>query len=351
MKFKIEDPNAKFQALMNNAIKTIKSVPLHRYDLLEDGVTMSLMTAWRSCPTKARCIMQGMYKPGFSRAITFGNVFHSALEWGLTQYKNGNIETPDWFTDTCNIRALVESLSKEFSAEYTLADGTGKGYFDEAFNFLPIIIPLYFKYWKEDFFGAEKKEFIEIEKSFNVKYLDRVMLRGKRDAIYKDANGGLWLMEHKTKAQIPEHALSMTISRDFQVMLYIAAYYIETGIKLKGVLYNIIRKPMLRQKRTESIDEFYKRVAMDIQQREQHYFIRFPVSIPWSDVGVFMHRFEKEMIEFISWVHDDPELDYQFTKECNGVYGQCPFLDYCDGGKSDTSLYHVRERLHPELGV
>jgi len=292
-KFKIaEDP---FKALMAKAKADIRYTPIHRYNLLDDGATMSLLTTWRSCPTKARCVMAGMYKPGFSKAIIFGNVFHSALEWVLNQYKAGVLDSPDWFYDTCNLRALIQSLNEEFSAEYTLADGTGKGYFDEAFNFLPVVIPLYFRYWKEDFFGDDKKEFVEIEKSFKVKYLDKVSLRGKRDAIYKDSKCDMWLMEHKTKSRIPEHALSMTISRDFQVMLYIAAYYLETGIKLKGVLYNIIRKPMLRQKKTESQGDFFKRVAVDIKQREQFYFMRFNVPIPWSDIGVFLLRFEKEI--------------------------------------------------------
>jgi len=325
--------------------------PAHKnplsFSLKDDGITQSLITAWRRCPTRARMIMQGYYRPGHSRAIIFGSVFHSAIEWSLNKYKLREAIHPAWFFEPENKTKLANHLTKTFQSEFEKADATGKSYYEEAFNIIPIMIPRYFKYWKEDFFGETKKEFIELERSFKVE-TELLTFKGKKDGVYKEGDD-LWLLENKTKSQIPEDAISMTISRDLQVMLYILCHYLETEQIPKGVLYNIIRKPGLRKKIAESYKDFLKRIAQDIDDRPQHYFIRFPVIISWEEVMKFKIKLYNEMEQFIKWYKSKPELDPQYTHECNSVYGKCGFLEYCDSGGKDFSMLQVLKNHHPEL--
>jgi len=333
---------------LKEAVEAVRKKEPIPFSLKRDGITQSLLTSWRKCPTRTRIAMKGYYIPGASKALIFGSVFHSALEWSLSQLKE-RAGIPEWFSEPSVLLELMDALKNEFQDEYNEANGDGKSFFDESYEMVPIIIPRYFKYWKEDFFGDTKKEFVEIERSFSTPFNDLITLRGKRDGIYAEPSGAKWLMEHKTKGMIPEEALSMTISRDLQVMMYSLAYYLETGEHLRGVLYNIIRRPGLRKKAIESRTQFMQRVLEDIDSRPQHYFIRFPAPVSVTAIEAFRIKFEKEINRFIEWTQEDEKFDIQHTHECTSMFGKCPFLQLCDSEGTDYSMLQVRKSHHPEL--
>jgi len=84
-------------------------------------------------------------------------------------------------------------------------------------------------------------------------------LAGKVDMLVR-SGGGLWLVEHKTASIIDGNYLE-NLWTDFQIALY--AHYIGMSIQepVVGVIYNILGKPMLNQRKGETEQEFEQRRA------------------------------------------------------------------------------------------
>lgn len=316
------------------------------YNPKTDGVTMSLFSIYRTCPTRARMALKGYYIPGNSASLIYGNVFHEAMDLCLNEIKKGCIQAPEEF-DREFMKKLALQLHNNFEEEYNASEAKFKQEFLLTFEVMEYLIPQYFKFWAEDFFGPNKKEYIQIEKTFKVPFAG-TFLKGKKDGVYLDVNKNGWLLEHKTKSQIKEEALSMTIARDFQNNLYMLAHYLEEKVKLKGVLYNIVRKSSLRQKAGETPVEFARRIGQDISDRPDFYFIRFHVNIPWSHISTFSRKFYKELKNFLAWWESDERNDYEFTGNCVNQFGACPYIVYCDSGRENLEGLEQRE-LFQEL--
>ncbi len=313
-----------------------------------DGVTMSMLTTYRTCPTEARMSFSGYYFPGTSAALIYGSVFHEAMDICLNCIKAGIIKSPEDF-DKDFMTNLLLQLHGNFEEEYNAAELKFKEEFIMSFGIMRYLIPEYFKFWKEDFFGDNKKEYVNIEEVFNVPFAG-TKLRGKKDGVFLDTKKHHWLLEHKTKSQIKEDALSMTVARDFQNNLYMLAHYLETGIKMKGVLYNIVRKSSLRKKVNETGEEYVRWVGADIKERPDFYFVRFLVGIDWKIISSFSRKLAKEVSQFLKWWETDEKFDSEYTHSCSAVYGTCPYIQYCDSGHQNFSGLEQRE-LFPELNT
>lgn len=85
------------------------------------------------------------------------------------------------------------------------------------------------------------------------------VLKGKVDGIVK-RGGEYFLLEHKTAAQMGADYLER-LWTDFQVTLY--AHYVEQalGIRISGIIYNILVKAKLQQSRGETEAEYEARHA------------------------------------------------------------------------------------------
>jgi len=317
------------------------------YHPQKDGVTQSMIHTWRGCPVKARMTLKGYKKPASSTAVIFGSVFHEAIAEVYSQIKNNIIQSAEDYNNDHKV-SLTRFITKFFEAEYDSQTVPGKEQFDFSFQVVPGLIYEYLKFWKEDF-GFE---YLAIEENFKTEGPCLIPLRGKRDAVLKGVfNGGdRYLMEHKTKSQISEGNLGMTISRDLQNLLYIYTYNLEhSKNQLSGVLYNIIRKPMLRKKANESMPEFGTRCLLDIQQRPEHYFMRFDVPITPKVINNFSVKFASEMMRYLTWWETNEKYDQENTANCYMYNSPCQFIEYCDSNYQDTALLEIKPKHFSEL--
>lgn len=98
-------------------------------------------------------------------------------------------------------------------------------------------------------------------------------LSGVLDAVVEDATGGLWLLEHKTTSD-PDDILGKTAT-DLQLSIYFnAATELYGADRLRGAIYNVVRKPLLRPRAGESVEAFGLRVEADADARPEWYFRR-----------------------------------------------------------------------------
>jgi hypothetical protein len=182
-------------------------------------------------------------------------------------------------------------------------------------------------------------------------------LRAKIDGIYRDSRGFLWIMEHKTKSSIDSWFLGAQLAHDFQTRYYswIALNALQEGIipnakpsdKFGGVLYNVVKRPTIRQRKKESEAEFYKRLKESIDQDPDKYFHRYECSISedelveWADLVLFPTL--QEMADWFVSLQQaknlgTPDLapkNYKNTTHCNNNYGLCKYFLACTTNKTD----------------
>ena len=115
--------------------------------------------------------------------------------------------------------------------------------------------------------AVENFDVVALEKSFEGPIINpetkaasrSFVLGGKVDGIVKEGDE-YFLLEHKTASQIDASYLEK-LWTDFQIILY--AWYLEQtmGIKISGVIYNVLVKAKLRQSKGETEAEFEARRA------------------------------------------------------------------------------------------
>ena len=323
------------------------------YDFSKHGVTQSLLSKWRECPTKARMYLQGYYRPGTGIALTFGNMFHHLCEKFYTKVKNHEGDNEEHEVKPAgpvnmSPELIEEMLRRDFDDEYQRTPAEDRGVFEEAILFCKIVFPEYLDYWKGDFSGEKKKNWVALEKQFAMPTHGSNFI-GKRDGEYKDQSGNLWLFETKTKSRWNELYLGMIIARDIQVNSYMLAQKHDYNEMPVGVLYNVVRRPQLRQKKDENREQFGNRIREDVQARKEFYFTRLEVPILADQVVDFEGRFNQELSDFVEWSKRDPKLDRQCNGACESVYGPCDFLKYCHSGKKDAQGLSVRKKMFNEL--
>ncbi len=110
---------------------------------------------------------------------------------------------------------------------------------------------------------------------------------GKIDGLVM-LNGAYYLFEHKFLAAFDSSDVEW-LPKDLQVLSYVYAMQEKYGIHIQGIVYNVCRKPKLRQKKTETVTEFRDRILMDLSDRPEHYFERFTVMVNQENVADIPH--------------------------------------------------------------
>jgi len=111
---------------------------------------------------------------------------------------------------------------------------------------------------------------------------------GKIDGLAVLHDGRLALMEHKTcGADIgPDSDYWLRLRANQQVMQYVLAAR-ALGWDVALVLYDVTRKPSIRVKQNETVEQYAARLAADCQERPDFYFARREVPILEQDLEEF----------------------------------------------------------------
>ena len=115
-------------------------------------------------------------------------------------------------------------------------------------------------------------EAVDTEIDFNVPLgrMRGVRLFGRVDKRFKH-RGVWWLGEFKTTSNTSLFVKSLDTARQATTYTYAA---IKSGIEVEGVLYDLIRKPALRRRVEETVEDFGKRIIVDYRDRPNEYYSR-----------------------------------------------------------------------------
>ena len=205
-------------------------------------VSTSEMRVFQRCEREHALLYTLGYKPiERAHALRVGSLVHAALEsWWLwrTDSEVGRLDTAlakvahAIREDDCRVdefdRVRVEELIRGYHAEW--ADEPLETIAVEAEFTTPIVDPD---------MGTE---------------LPGIVLGGRIDALVRDADGYVWVVEHKTATDPGAGAYWARLSLDLQCSVYLIGAQ-ALGFKPKGVLYDVIGKPKVVPLKATPIDQ------------------------------------------------------------------------------------------------
>lgn len=272
-------------------------------DLEKDGVTYSFLNEFMLCREQARLsYVEGYTRDGVTEALEFGSLFHKGME----VVASGK-----------SVKSALAAITKEaadITKQRRLKQRDANTILELATK-AKIIFPWYHEYWKQKKGHEFRGKMVAQEESFRLEHridyhrlddkggkLSRiVVLRGRFDAVLR-LNGQLWLMENKTKSQIDEEGLTASLKQDLQTMLYCHAIKMKWGEAPVGVLYNVIRRPQLRQKQSETLQEFYQRLEDEVRGDPDRFFMRWEVNFGPKDIERWVERsLNPILMQVCSW--------------------------------------------------
>ena len=172
---------------------------------------------------------------------------------------------------------------------------------------------------------AEKDEsvkYFSTEEHFVVDLPDGNKLQGYFDGICTDENG-TWVHELKTTGAFGEKYLD-DLLRDEQATAYIYGAR-KLGYEVKGVRYLIVQKPKLRQKKTETEEDYLERIRQ--WYKDENRFVLHYVFRDQTQLDIF----ERDLISTCADIGRAREnkVFYPSPQNCKTTFRRCPYKDIC----------------------
>ena len=179
-------------------------------------------------------------------------------------------------------------------------------------------------------------------------YAYRVRIRNPRTGRYStsfdlagfadgvtDCGGWLELVENKLRSSIT--ALDVRrVPLDRQVALERYGLWRATGKEVRRTRYRWVRKPSIKQRQNESVDEFVERLRADYRERPDFYAVEEQSFNDPAD----MLRVEAEIWSWQQQLRAAMARGFfdRDTSRC-ADYGQCAFVPLCSGDPDAHALY------------
>lgn len=331
------------------------------------GITQSILQNFLACRYRERLSLDGWEPKRQKASFRFGSLIHDTLEFYYNGIRAGTFVKAR-LAET--LKAIVSKIGQTTTLNLTRANPGEPDEIEAEQSIAEALMEGYLRHWGEDW----ARDWVGVEGEFDFVWRG-FRLRGKRDAVFREPSPrkggtpgapttpGLWLLETKTKSQIDEDSLDLSLAFDFQSLFYILALENDPSYPgswgsprapVKGCLYNILRKPGLRpyeanakRAKAETRAEFLARIAEDIRAKPEHYFKRFEISFPTAVRAEFEEQLAAQLGEFTAW-HAGNLPTYRNTNSCITKY-KCEFLEHCAAGNFHG---YAKTRLpFPELAA
>jgi len=171
---------------------------------------------------------------------------------------------------------------------------------------------------------------VEVEGSVNGLY-------ARRDAVVEvlsEPNKGIWVLEHKTHGLGHGYKYEETARFDIQALTCVA---VTEGAK--GIIYNLIGKPAIRQRQNETAKEFNRRMTEVYESEPDKYYQRR--TVPMSGEGI-LSRIDSSRLALKAYLENGLTKFPQNTSACF-AFGRCPFLPLCQGVAEPDDLFGRRK--------
>lgn len=343
---------------MPKALPKLKKEGGVKWNLYQHGITQTALSVFLACPEQFRILYcEGWESAKFRLPIEFGDRFHHCHE----------------FLGTAEPEKVARDWEKKYNKPGLLPESDFRDLQTSA-----AILPILFRNWQQ--FYAEpnaKWQWLYRERTFRHMY-HGIPLRGKWDGVLREdpctGKDSVWLHEIKTKAIIDEETLDTSLHLDLQTMLYLltlTTHCQEVGWPApRGVIYDVIRRPGLKQGQEETREQFLERIEADIQGRSlimpsgtkkkgagpDHYFKRWRHTLGKDALENWERKVLFPIIQrVIHWWECGKDLKHPFDNPEHyinplalvGKFGPCETYEAIT--QNDYSHLKPRKAMFPEL--
>ena len=294
-------------------------------------LTFSEMKTWKDCRQKHQFgydqRLTSLSEPKYLRR---GRVVHKYIDLMYQRVKTGEL----------SIAELEGLIRVEWEQVVLKAFPSLRG--DEGKAELSVIVGMVVGYYHA-YFVNEAFDGIATERE-GVASIDGYPYAFKADAIVK-LDGKYWIHEIKTVSAWGD-AERRLLNIDEQITHYCALAQLRYGRTFMGAIRTWAKTPGIKQTKSETIDDYCRRVVSDYSERPDFYFGRILVKRTQEQMKahlVYLTKIREEMTTGNVWKTP--------TRDCSG----CDFFDLCT--ESDESVrvaivqsqFRVRQLRHQEL--
>lgn len=300
-------------------------------------VSHSSMSGFRKCPRYYYWkYIRRLEKPEFRIPFLVGRVMHHGIQTLFSKPEKAEKELKKKYKEEAQ-KARAEFPQMASYEEEDLAEQ----------EYLTLGMLQAYKLYFKKFLG--KTTHIATEKPIRFELNKRVVVVGKIDNIVENQEKR-WMYELKNLKSLDMDRVR-GIKTDPQSSLYMATHNrsVKKSERLDGILYQIVRKPSIRQKKKESRGEFLNRLQEwyhDQSQGMKFHLERIKGSFVSGDAMInTVEQVSQQMLA----CGTEKEKYFQDFSACIRDWGRCTMYDLCHGDeKENLKLYRPRKRYKVE---
>ena len=279
-------------------------------------------------------------------SLDFGSAVHEGLRDFFTWYYERGDDLDK------SMRIAIDS-AVEYATENNLDPVT--------ISKVSAMVEAYCTYWAEHKNDDCIKNYdvLDVEQTYDLNLSD-FCIAGKIDALLKEKDTGrIYILDHKT-ASNPDEDYFDKVRFDNQMMFYamiidallgdnsfLERYNLDEKTEIGGIIYDVLSKPAIRQKKGETDSEFLDRYKQSAS------FTRHVVSID-NRLTTYLYSQKVEILQLCEEMAKKYDSALPNTRNCL-VYGTCPYFNLCKclinrvAFESELGCEYKRMRIHSEL--
>lgn len=304
------------------------------WNLWKHGVTSSFLNTYVTCREQAKlAYVDGLTAMRNPLAIDFGTCVH----WVLQQA----YEKPTELPDLKQCRRWLDEFDKLYRKQTPMLSTKGEEQHETVLGLAETVLPNYFLRWQGDFTGNYKFKstttrpvrWVSLEQIFRVPYQFedgmQTWINGRRDGVFRDKRGKLWVFDTKCKSVIVDDDIMDTLEVDLQQMLYLYVTMVQEEEAPAGVILNVVRRPTHRRLQDEAFKTFLGRVLKDVSnvKRYDHFFIRYEMATARSEILEWKKNLLDPLMKEVRMWWEGSLPHWMNPNSLITKYGRCSMFD------------------------
>lgn len=194
---------------------------------------------------------------------------------------------------------------------------------------------------------VDETDHVHNELSFVFEIRPGLEIKIKMDNILR-LEDGLYIHELKAKRSISRDTVK-AIKNDLQTNLYFHICHEVGKIKPVGILYDIVRKPSIRQRKNESKSQFLVRLEEYYRDGDPNeLFYMEPINKPLLSRGRIMNLIKKVAKDILRC---RKKTDFYPNERFCYIMYRCDFFELCHYGVNNETMRIFRKRQYHQKGT